>query len=145
MDQNRSPRLAELLRGAGHDAVHTLEVGLERSNDDELLAVANRERRVLITGDADFGAVLALTLNMSPSVVLFRARRMPDACSQASVVLERLDNLADDLPPVPWSSSRTIGSVFDGSPWCTTNDPLSRLDAEASARRSPRPRSAADD
>jgi predicted nuclease of predicted toxin-antitoxin system len=28
VDQNRSPRLAELLREAGHDAVHTFELGL---------------------------------------------------------------------------------------------------------------------
>ena len=35
VDQNRSPRLAALLREAGHDAVHTLEVGLERAEDDE--------------------------------------------------------------------------------------------------------------
>lgn len=33
LDQNRSPRLAELLRNAGHDAVHTLELGLERASE----------------------------------------------------------------------------------------------------------------
>jgi predicted nuclease of predicted toxin-antitoxin system len=40
VDQNRSPRLAELLREAGHDAVRTLELGLERAEDDELLELA---------------------------------------------------------------------------------------------------------
>lgn len=97
LDQNRSPRLAELLREAGHDAVHTLELGLERASDEVLLALADRERRVVVTGDTDFGALLALTRNSSPSVILFRARRMPDAGSQGSVMLEHLDNLAEDL------------------------------------------------
>ncbi len=36
IDQNRSPQLAELLRDAGHDAVHTVELGLERAEDDEV-------------------------------------------------------------------------------------------------------------
>jgi predicted nuclease of predicted toxin-antitoxin system len=39
IDQNRSPRLAELLRDVGHDAVHTLELGLEHAEDDELFVV----------------------------------------------------------------------------------------------------------
>lgn len=97
LDQNRSPRLAELLRDAGHDAVHTLELGLERASDDELLALADHERRIVITGDTDFGALLALTQNTSPSVTLFRTRWMPDAGSQSNVVLQHLDNIADDL------------------------------------------------
>lgn len=97
VDQNRSPRLAELLRNVGFDAVHTLELGLERASDEELLALADRERRVVVTGDTDFGALLALTQNTSPSVILFRARRMPDAGSQGRVILEHLDNLVDDL------------------------------------------------
>lgn len=37
IDQNRSPRMAALLRESGHDAVHTLELALERAEDDELL------------------------------------------------------------------------------------------------------------
>lgn len=97
IDQNRSPRLAVLLREAGHDAVHTLELGLECASDEELLALADRERRVVVTGDTDFGALLALTQNTSPSVILFRARRMPAAGSQGSVMLEHLDNLVGDL------------------------------------------------
>lgn len=97
LDQNRSPRLAELLRDAGHDAVHTLELGLERASDDELLALADHEHRIVITGDTDFGALLALTHNTSPSAILFRTRWMPDAGSQSNVLLQHLDNIADDL------------------------------------------------
>jgi predicted nuclease of predicted toxin-antitoxin system len=44
VDQNRSPVLAERLRDAGHDAVHTMELGLERAEDDELLLLAREEQ-----------------------------------------------------------------------------------------------------
>jgi len=97
VDQNRSPRLAELLREAGHDAVHTGELGLERAEDDELLALAAEQGRVVVSGDTDFGALLALTRSRSPSVILFRARNLPHAAQQSAIILGYLDDLADDF------------------------------------------------
>ncbi len=39
VDQNvAAPRVADLLRDAGHDAVHVSELGLQRAEDDEILA-----------------------------------------------------------------------------------------------------------
>lgn len=97
VDQNRSPRLAQLLREAGHDAVHTLERGLERAEDDALLDIARDEQRIVVSGDTDFGALLALARQKSPSVILFRSRHHRTAEQQATVILEHLDDLADDL------------------------------------------------
>jgi predicted nuclease of predicted toxin-antitoxin system len=97
IDQNRSPRLAELLRIAGHDAVHTLELGLEQAEDDALLAVAHEQQRIVVTGDTDFGALLALTRSRSPSVILFRARNLRHAADQSTIILEYLENMAEDL------------------------------------------------
>jgi predicted nuclease of predicted toxin-antitoxin system len=70
LDQNRSPRLAVVLTAHGHDAVHTLELGLEQADDDELLEAARNDDRVLISGDTNFGALLALSGETSPSVIL---------------------------------------------------------------------------
>lgn len=97
VDQNRSPRLAELLGEAGHDAVHTLALGLERAEDDVLLALADQQQRIVITGDTDFGALLALMHARSPSVILFRARNLPGAVDQARVILDHLEDLSTDL------------------------------------------------
>lgn len=60
IDQNRSPRLARLLREAGHDAAHTLELGLEQAEDRALLILAADQNRAVVTGDTDFGALVAL-------------------------------------------------------------------------------------
>jgi len=90
VDQNRSPRLARLLRDAGHDAVHTLELGLEEAEDRALLNLAADQNRVVVTGDTDFGALVALLRVRSPSVILFRGRNTPHAADQA-----RMRSVAD--------------------------------------------------
>ena len=97
IDQNRSPRLALLLRRSGHDAVHTLELGLERSEDEELLQVAIAENRIVVSGDTDFGTLLADTNQHAPSVILFRGRHHRSADQQAELILTHLDNLQPDL------------------------------------------------
>jgi predicted nuclease of predicted toxin-antitoxin system len=97
IDQNRSPRLAELLRHAGHDAVHTLEIGLAEAEDATLLALAAGQGRVVVSGDTDFGALLALLRRRSPSVILFRSRNTPQASDQARMILDHLDDLTADL------------------------------------------------
>jgi predicted nuclease of predicted toxin-antitoxin system len=97
IDQNRSPRLAALLREHGHDAVHTLELGLERAEDDELLSLAAAEGRVIVSGDTDFGALLALLSRRSPSVTLFRSRNTLTAEDQAAIILDHLGDLEPDL------------------------------------------------
>jgi len=97
IDQNRSPRLAELLRDGGHDAVHTLELGLERAPDDELLALAASQERIIVSGDTDFGALLAFRDRRSPSVVLFRSRHTFTADGQYALICDHLDDIAPDL------------------------------------------------
>jgi len=52
---------------------------------------------VLVSGDTDFGALLALLHRTSPSVILFRARNLPQAPQQAAVLLGHLDELDEDL------------------------------------------------
>ena len=97
VDQNRSPRLADALREAGHDAVHTRDLGLERAEDDRLLLLAADEGRILVSGDTDFGALLALLGRRSPSVILFRTRKLLTAETQAQLILQHLDDLREDL------------------------------------------------
>jgi predicted nuclease of predicted toxin-antitoxin system len=103
VDQNRSPRLAELLRDAGHDAVHTLELGLEQADDDELLAIADEQQRVVVSGDTDSGALLALTRSRSPSVILFRARSLPRARTNRRSFSATSKMSSKIWNTVPWS------------------------------------------
>jgi uncharacterized protein (DUF433 family)/predicted nuclease of predicted toxin-antitoxin system len=65
------PYLAELLKQAGHDAIHVRAYGMQAAPDTEIL---NRTRRgtVLVSADTDFGALLAIQEAARPSFVLFR-------------------------------------------------------------------------
>jgi predicted nuclease of predicted toxin-antitoxin system len=55
VDAQLPRRLAQRLQEAGHDALHTLDLPAgNRTTDSEINALSLRERRVVITKDADF-------------------------------------------------------------------------------------------
>ena len=95
-DMNLAPAWAEVLRQAGHDAVHWSAVGDPRALDGELMAWAAREGRIVLTHDLDFGAILAVTGAKSPSVLQVRAQdTLPEHLSP--LVLEALQRYSDFL------------------------------------------------
>lgn len=70
---NLAPALAPWLSAHGHEARHWFDIGPPTSDDSAILARARAEGCVLITRDLDFGAILAATAGLSPSVVQLRA------------------------------------------------------------------------
>jgi predicted nuclease of predicted toxin-antitoxin system len=58
IDANLSPKVAARLREAGHEATHVNDVGLTTADDDVILARAAEAGEVIVTADADFGALL---------------------------------------------------------------------------------------
>ncbi len=64
----------QALREAGHEVTHLSDLGLGRLSDQEILELANREDRVVVTFDLDFADLLAAGLQQRPSVVIFRLR-----------------------------------------------------------------------
>ena len=72
VDENLSPMLAIALRDAGHDAVHTRDIGMQRAGDPEVLHAAREQDRIVVSADTDFGTLLAATGSDRPSVILIR-------------------------------------------------------------------------
>ena len=72
LDQGLPPLTAELLRGKGIDAVHVSEVGLSRAEDLRIIELAQTNARIIVTLDADYHALIALTSAPSPSVIWIR-------------------------------------------------------------------------
>ena len=54
LDEQVDVAIARALRRYGVDVTTTIEAGLRTAGDEEQLAYARREQRVLVTHDADF-------------------------------------------------------------------------------------------
>ena len=93
---NLSPRLASLLKDAGHQAIHWQTVGKPNAEDSEILGWAKENEYIVLTNDLDFGAILAATGFKSPSVVQIRRRDvLPDAI--LSSILQIVEKFAVEL------------------------------------------------
>jgi len=73
-DMGISMATVHALREAGEEVVHLREEGLHTMQDDQILAKAIREQRVILTYDLDFGDLLAASGGSVPSVILVRTR-----------------------------------------------------------------------
>lgn len=62
-----------------------------------VLDEARRQRRVVISADTDFGALIALRNSTRPSVILFRARTLRSASEQFEVLRELIKTFEHDL------------------------------------------------
>ena len=72
VDAQLPRRLARWLQQRGHEVIHTLDLPQQnRTPDGSLLALANREDRVLISKDTDFE--ITLELGQGPPKLLLTA------------------------------------------------------------------------
>ena len=73
IDMNLAPRWVDVLRVAGHDAVHWSAIGSWTAADRDIMQFARENDCVVLTHDLDFGDILAATGGAKPRVVQIRA------------------------------------------------------------------------
>ncbi|NBD16873.1 MAG: hypothetical protein GVY04_12250 [Cyanobacteria bacterium] len=76
LDQGLPRSAATQLSEAGINTIHVAEIGLSAADDQDILQKAKDDNRVVITLDADFHALLALSGADSPSVIRIRIERL---------------------------------------------------------------------
>lgn len=79
LDQGLPRHAAQLLASAGVDAVHVGDIGFAAAEDAAILRLALAEQRVVVTLDADFHMLLALSAAAGPSVIRIRVEGLRPA------------------------------------------------------------------
>lgn len=97
IDNALSPAVADGLSRAGHDAKHVRDWNMQAAPDPDVLALAAREERVLISADTDFGTLLSLRQETRPSVILLRRSSQRRPAQQTSLLLANLPNVTSAL------------------------------------------------
>lgn len=96
VDNALSPQIAVGLRHAGYDSVHVRDIQLQTALDQEILAVAVRDDRIVVSADTDFGTLLAKRETTKPSFILMRGSdKRPDI--QLKLLLANLPQLGEAL------------------------------------------------
>lgn len=71
-DMNISPKTVAALQQAGWDIVRVSQRLPASASDDDVIALARQEQRVLLTQDLDFSTLIALSGATQPSLVTLR-------------------------------------------------------------------------
>jgi predicted nuclease of predicted toxin-antitoxin system len=89
------------LKNLNIDTLHVGEIGLAAAEDAEILEHGRRERRIVVTLDADFHALLALSSATSPSVIRLRIEGL-----KAAGLVEVLEKVLNE-----WGEELELGAV----------------------------------
>ena len=76
VDMNLSPRWAAEFRSRGLESIHWSQIGAAAAADEEVLRWCAAHGHILFTHDLDFGAILAASKGINPSVVQLRTENV---------------------------------------------------------------------
>ena len=97
LDQSAEARIGVFLNSDGHDATRVGRDHPPGLPDDEVLAIAVRENRILITNDRDFGDLIFRLHHMHAGVIYFRFPLDTTADQKIASLQALLTTHVDDL------------------------------------------------
>lgn len=107
LDQRIPRDTAALLREVGFECVHVGEIGMSRAEDREILILASEQRATVVTLDADFHALLAVTSAAGPSVIRIRIQGL-HADAVGGLVQKVMDRYSNELESGALVTVRTL-------------------------------------
>lgn len=119
LDQGLPRSAATRLRDAGWAVDHVGELGMSKASDAQILQEARERSAFVVTLDADFHSLLALSGADRPSVLRLRMQGL-----DGTTLVPLLTSL---LPEVAAALSRGALITFDGSSLRIRHLPLQRL------------------
>jgi predicted nuclease of predicted toxin-antitoxin system len=97
LDQSAEARIGVFLNGVGHDATRVGKDYPPGLPDDEVLAIAVAEQRILITNDSDFGELIFKHLHAHAGVIYLRFALDTTANQKVAAIERLLTDHVDDL------------------------------------------------
>jgi predicted nuclease of predicted toxin-antitoxin system len=94
-DENVEAPIVAELRAIGHDVLYIIELGGSPS-DDEIIKLANTERRILLTNDKGFGEKVFRSGRLLPGLVLLRFKN-DDALLKAQTLSRVVQQFSHQL------------------------------------------------
>jgi predicted nuclease of predicted toxin-antitoxin system len=94
LDQGVPRDAAALLRELGYDCTHVGEIGMSQASDEEIIAWSLERTATVVTLDADFHAILAVSGAAGPSVIRIRRQGL-----DAFAVVELIKTVLVDYEP----------------------------------------------
>lgn len=96
LDQGLPRDAASELRRVGFDCTHVGELGLSKATDPEILTLSRDMGSVVVTLDADFHTILAVSGAANPSVIRIRLEGL-GGIEVATVIRKVVNKYAVDL------------------------------------------------
>jgi predicted nuclease of predicted toxin-antitoxin system len=87
----------DVLRRAGHDAIHVRRYGIHKADDEIVFDRAVEEARVLVSADARFTMNMAMRNVPNPSVIAFRGVSPLRVEALVKLLLANLPSLTETL------------------------------------------------
>jgi predicted nuclease of predicted toxin-antitoxin system len=76
LDENISPQTEKLLKSWGYDASSIAEKDIRGVVDLEVIRVAKKEERIIVTQDLDFGRLYYFLMKASVGIIVIRQKRI---------------------------------------------------------------------
>jgi predicted nuclease of predicted toxin-antitoxin system len=96
LDQGVPRDAAELLRALGYECIHVGDIGMWNASDEEILKFATGKQATIVTLDADFHTILAVSGSQQPSIIRIRIESL--RAHETSELIQRVvAEFSDDL------------------------------------------------
>lgn len=87
LDQDVYANTGRFLKSLGHDVISAAEIGCSKASDLELLSIAQKQKRIFVTRDRDFGG-LVFVRELGAGVIYLRI--LPSTLNVEHKELERV-------------------------------------------------------
>jgi predicted nuclease of predicted toxin-antitoxin system len=97
IDNALSPLFSKLLKDNGYDSIHVRDIHLQKCSDDEIFDYAQKDNRIIVSADTDFGTIIALRNERFPSIIIFRRTRNRKPAEQFDLLISNLNEIESNL------------------------------------------------